>query len=245
MSLAIIEVTGFRSYTISSFRQLRLAHPRAERRLQVQSHHGGGLRVHVGGRSRQLRHRFGTRVLRVQGEAGERVAVTNFTIAATCLFLQVLEHLNVEHLPEEEKTRHVVRVGFSTDDSGMQLGLFASYECDSYLRQLSQDSDIFQARRSFRTDMEAPARRRRRASSRTTERRSPRVTSSACIWISSRRRVPSHTRRTERIRVSASKSRSPNSRARLSSRTCSPRTASSPSTSAKWSAKAIYTFDLH
>ena len=36
---------------------------------------------------------------------------------------KILEHLNVDHLPDEERTRHVVRVGFSTDECSMQLGM--------------------------------------------------------------------------------------------------------------------------
>ena len=40
-----------------------------------------------------------------------------------CLIgFQILEHLNVDHLPPEETSRHVVRVGFSTDASTLQLG---------------------------------------------------------------------------------------------------------------------------
>ena len=41
---------------------------------------------------------------------------------------QILEHLNVDHLPPEETSRHVVRLGFSTDATSMQLG----EEKDSY-----------------------------------------------------------------------------------------------------------------
>ena len=40
-----------------------------------------------------------------------------------CLIgFQILEHLNVDHLPPEETSRHVVRVGFSTDATTLQLG---------------------------------------------------------------------------------------------------------------------------
>ncbi len=35
---------------------------------------------------------------------------------------QILEHLNVDHLPPEETSRHVVRAGFSTDATSLQLG---------------------------------------------------------------------------------------------------------------------------
>ena len=37
-------------------------------------------------------------------------------------YVQIVEHLNVEHLPPEETSRHVVRVGFSTDANSLQLG---------------------------------------------------------------------------------------------------------------------------
>lgn len=35
---------------------------------------------------------------------------------------KIINHLNVDHLPEEETSRHVVRVGWSTDYTSMQLG---------------------------------------------------------------------------------------------------------------------------
>jgi len=38
------------------------------------------------------------------------------------VFMQVLEHLNVDHLPPEEQNPHVVRVGFSALTSSLTLG---------------------------------------------------------------------------------------------------------------------------
>ena len=36
--------------------------------------------------------------------------------------VKIKNHLNVDHLPEEETSRHVVRVGWSTDSTSTQLG---------------------------------------------------------------------------------------------------------------------------
>jgi len=36
--------------------------------------------------------------------------------------VQVLEHLNVDHLPPEEMNPHVVRVGFSAPTTTLTLG---------------------------------------------------------------------------------------------------------------------------
>ena len=49
---------------------------------------------------------------------------------------KVLEHLNVDHLPDEERTRHVVRVGFSTDECSMQLGTIC-YQLSNTLLYIS------------------------------------------------------------------------------------------------------------
>ena len=38
--------------------------------------------------------------------------------------LQLLENLNVDHLPSDETNPHVLRVGWSADDTSMQLGKF-------------------------------------------------------------------------------------------------------------------------
>ena len=58
--------------------------------------------------------------------------VTKGKVAYEC---KILEHLNVDHLPDEERTRHVVRVGWSTDESSMQLGtlcfFFQALCCES------------------------------------------------------------------------------------------------------------------
>ena len=35
---------------------------------------------------------------------------------------QIVEHLNVDHLPHEETSRHVVRIGWSMGTCSMQLG---------------------------------------------------------------------------------------------------------------------------
>lgn len=40
--------------------------------------------------------------------------------------LQLLENLNVDHLPSDETNPHVLRVGWSADDTSMQLGKFLS-----------------------------------------------------------------------------------------------------------------------
>ena len=37
-------------------------------------------------------------------------------------FHQLLDNLNVGHLPPDEKNPHVVRIGWSVDDSSLQLG---------------------------------------------------------------------------------------------------------------------------
>jgi len=44
------------------------------------------------------------------------------TKGKVCFEVKILEELNVDHLPEEETSRHVVRVGFSTDSTSTQLG---------------------------------------------------------------------------------------------------------------------------
>lgn len=38
------------------------------------------------------------------------------------LHFQIVENLSVDHLPQEETSRHLVRVGFSTDANTMSLG---------------------------------------------------------------------------------------------------------------------------
>lgn len=40
----------------------------------------------------------------------------------TCFEVKIMEALNVDHLPSEETSRHVVRVGYSTDKTSTQLG---------------------------------------------------------------------------------------------------------------------------
>lgn len=39
-----------------------------------------------------------------------------------CFEVSIKDHLNVDHLPEEETNRHIVRVGWSTDTATTQLG---------------------------------------------------------------------------------------------------------------------------
>ena len=39
-----------------------------------------------------------------------------------CFSQQLLENLNVDHLPSDESHPHVLRVGWSADDTSMQLG---------------------------------------------------------------------------------------------------------------------------
>ena len=39
-----------------------------------------------------------------------------------CFEVKVKSNLNVDHLPDEEQSRHVVRIGWSTDCCTTQLG---------------------------------------------------------------------------------------------------------------------------
>ena len=48
--------------------------------------------------------------------------LSNFLILSICL--QVLENLNVDHLPKDELNKHVMRAGFSVNSTSLNLGKF-------------------------------------------------------------------------------------------------------------------------
>ena len=41
-----------------------------------------------------------------------------------CYEVKVVDELRVDHLPEEETSRHVVRLGYSLDSCSTQLGMY-------------------------------------------------------------------------------------------------------------------------
>ena len=53
-----------------------------------------------------------------------------------CGLFQLVENHDVRHLPSEETTPHVCRVGWSTDDNSMQLGKQSSYNLATHTIQI-------------------------------------------------------------------------------------------------------------
>ena len=128
-----------RTFPWFRYSQRRSTYSCARRWFQMQPYHCGGVCLYVGGCSVKLRCRKWTCLLRMQSKTCVHF-VCSIVSGQSSKFdhrlwfdslqrnmmssVQVIEHLSVDHLPDEEKTRHVVRVGFSTDDSGMQLGQY-------------------------------------------------------------------------------------------------------------------------